>query len=414
MNSSKLSETERLAERLLQPIDGPARRRARLHLLDWLGCVAGARGSAVGNIQRNTQSAGPVQAAAWLGNVMEMDDVHRAALLHPGPVIWPTVLEVGGDALDSVLDAAIRGYEAMIAVGSMFDARHYSYWHNTATAGFFGASAAAACLSGSDRDQLVSALGLAGSVAGGLWQMRHEPVMAKQWHLAHAMATGIAAARQARNGVTGPRFILEGPQGLLAATCAEPKPLDVSGAWKIAAVSFKPWGACRHAHPAIDAALELKSRGLLNGRITVSTYRDALVFCNRLNPGSVAEAKFSLQHAVAIVMKRGAPRLGDFEPAAIEELAELRKSVTVEESAAMTTAYPAHFGARVTSESGEVTLRDTLGDPERPLSEAGVVGKVRELMEWGGLASSSIDDIVRTVFETDQVRDITAVVRSLV
>ncbi|GFE80436.1 hypothetical protein GCM10011487_24360 [Steroidobacter agaridevorans] len=343
-----------------------------------------------------------------------MDDVHRAALLHPGPVIWPTVLEVGADALDSVLDTAIRGYEAMIAVGSMFDARHYSYWHNTATAGFFGASAAAACLAGADRDQIVSALGLAGSVAGGLWQMRHEPVMAKQWHLAHAMATGVAAARQARNGVTGPRFILEGPQGLLAATCVQPKPLDLSGAWKIEAVSFKPWGACRHAHPAIDAALELKSRGLLTGRVTVSTYRDALVFCNRLNPAGVLEAKFSLQHAVAIVMKRGTPRLSDFEPGAIEELAELRKLVTVEESPEMTAAYPDHFGARVTSESGEITLRDTLGDPERPLSELGVVNKVRELMEWGGLAPAAIDDIVRTVFETRQVRDITAVVRSLV
>ncbi|WP_129646606.1 MmgE/PrpD family protein [Peristeroidobacter agariperforans] len=414
MNSSKLSETERLAERLLQPIDGSVRRRARLHLLDWLGCVAGARTSAVGKIQRNAQSGAPVQAAAWLGNVLEMDDVHRAALLHPGPVIWPTVLDVGGDALDSVLEAAIRGYEAMIAVGSMFDARHYSFWHNTSTAGFFGASAAAACLLGADRDQLVSALGLAGSVAGGLWQMRHEPVMAKQWHLAHAMATGVAAARQARNGVTGPRFILEGPQGLLAATCLQPKPLDLGGAWKIEAVSFKPWGACRHAHPAIDAAMELKSRGLLTGRITVSTYRDALVFCNRLNPASVLEAKFSLQHAVAIVMKRGRPRLSDFEPAAIEELAELRKLVTVEESPEMTAAYPAHFGARVTSDSGEVTLSDTLGDPERPLSEAGVVTKVRELMEWGGLASSSIDDIVRTVFEAHSVRDITAVVRGLV
>lgn len=302
----------------------------------------------------------------------------------------------------------------MIAVGSMFDARHYSYWHNTATAGFFGASAAAACLLGADRDQLVAALGLAGSVAGGLWQMRHEPVMAKQWHLAHAMTTGIAAARQARNGVTGPRFILEGPQGLLAATCEKPKPLELDGPWKIEAVSFKPWGACRHAHPAIDAALELKSRGSLTGRVTVSTYRDALVFCNRLSPASVVEAKFSLQHAVAIVIKRGAPRLSDFEPAAIEELADLRKQVTVEESAEMTADYPAHFGARVASESGEVTLRDTLGDPERPLSEAGVVDKARELMEWGGLSPAAIDDVIRAVFETQRARDITAVVRSLV
>jgi len=411
MNDGKHSETDRLAKHLMRGMPRTVHARARLHLLDWLACVAGALSSPIATIQRNISGASPLDRAVWLGNVLEMDDVHRAAILHPGPVIWPTVLGIGGESMDDALGAAVRGYETAIAIGSMLDARHYAFWHNTTTAGTFAAAVAAASRLGASEPQFVAALGLAGSVTGGLWQMRHEPVMAKQWHLAHAMATGTLAARQACHGVTGPRFILEGPQGLFAATCAKPKPLDLREQWRIDEVSFKPWGACRHAHPAIDAALELKSRGALEGAVTVSTYRDALVFCDRPEPVSSIQAKFSLQHAVAIVMERGVPQLSDFEPEAIAELASARKRVSVREDVGLTAAYPAHFGARVTSTAGEVTLRDTRGDPERPLSQDGVVAKAQALMEWGGISPPMARVAISTALETDRVSDITALLK---
>lgn len=411
MNDIKHSETGRLAKHLMRAVPNSVRARARLHLLDWLGCVAGARSAPIARIQKSVPGISAIERAVWLGNVMEMDDVHRTAILHPGPVIWPTVFGVGAEAMDDALDSAVRGYEATIAIGSMFDSRHYAYWHNTATAGTFGAAVAAASRLGASEAGFVSALGLAGSVTGGLWQMRHEPVMAKQWHLAHAMTTGTLAARLACHGVTGPRFILEGPQGLLAATCTAPKPLELRETWRIEEVSFKPWGACRHTHPAIDAALQLKSRGAMEGPVTVHTYRDALVFCDRPNPGSVIEAKFSLQHAIAIVMKRGVPQLADFEPEAIAALAEARNQISVAEDPVFSAAYPAHFGARVTSAAGEVTLRDTLGDPERPLSQAGVMAKARALMEWGGISTAAADVAISTVFETERVTDITELLK---
>lgn len=408
MNADDHSLIERTAQHLQRPMENIVQTKARLHLLDWIGCVAGARNSEIGRIQRRDRlGEAVVDRAAWLGNVLEMDDVHRAAILHPGPVIWPAVLGVGSDALDEALAAAVRGYEAVIAIGATFDARHYGHWHNSATAGCFGAAAAAACRLGASQDQLVSALGLAGSVTGGLWQMRHEPVMAKQWHIAHAVATGRAAARQAMAGVTGPRFILEGPQGLFAATCTEAKPLALGAGWRIDEVSFKPWGACRHAHPAIDAALALKAAGKLAGPVTVSTYRDALTFCDRPAPDGVAEAKFSLQHAVAVVMARGEPRLTDFEPDAIAALAEVRALVTVAEDETLTATYPAHFGATVSSGAGSVTLADARGDPERPLPVDGVIEKARALMIWGGIAATAAENAISTVLETDRVSAVT-------
>ena len=225
-----------------------------------------------------------------------------------------------------------------------------------------------------------------------MWQTRHSANLAKQWHVAHAVATGRAAAAAAASGVTGPLGVLEGAQGLYAATCREPRPMAFGDGWRIGEVSFKPWGACRHAHPVIDAALALAATNDLSDTdIEVATYADALAFCDRPGPATVTDAKFSLQHAVAVVVARGVPQLADFEPAAIADpaLAALRRRVRVVADPAITARYPAHFGARVTGGGGSVERVDTLGDPERPLDRAGVIAKFAALMAWGGVAGET-------------------------
>ncbi|MBS0479388.1 MAG: MmgE/PrpD family protein [Proteobacteria bacterium] len=351
-----------------------------------------------------------VMRAAWLGNALEMDDVHRASILHPGPVIWPTVLAGAGESMDALLDAAVRGYEATIAIGATFDAFHYARFHNTATAGVFGAAAASASLNGCDADVTVLALGLAGSVAGGLWRMRHETVDAKQWHVVHAATTGMAAARYASRGISGPWYILEGDQGFYAAMAAAAKPMTFARGWRIAEVSFKPWAACRHAHPAIDAALELKQSGSLDGPIAIETYGDALIFCDNRFPVRPHDAKFSLQHCVAVVAERGVPTLDDFTPESILALAQARSRVAVSEDESFTARFPDHYGARVTAGGRSVELIDTRGDPERPLARDGVIAKARELMAWGGVDNA--DEAVAACLEGDDPRAVIAVLES--
>lgn len=399
--SKSLSLIEQLAKHLQRKVDDATRGKARLHLLDWLGCVAGARKSVVANTLNPMQSSRIIQAM-FLGNVLEMDDVHRSAVLHPGPVIWPSALSEDIGDMNAVLDAAVAGYEAMIAVGATFDAHHYAYYYPTATAGVFGAAATFASGFKQSPEQTVASLSLAGSVAGGLWQMRHENVMAKQWHVAHAWGTGRSAAEYAEYGVTGPRFILEGPQGLYAATCKTPKPMEFPKRWRIWGVSFKPWGACRHAHPAIDAALELQALlGNLDGEIVVENYADAIAFCDNPRPKTVQQAKFSLQHAVAIVAERGVPQLADFEAAAIKKLTKARARVTVLEAKDITARYPQHYGARVTCNKQAVEMIDTLGDPERPMSDTQIVDKARALMAWGGLSDKQAKKAVKLALEGD-------------
>lgn len=385
----------RLAEHLQRPVPEYVRTRARSHLLDWLACVAGARQSHVADAARR---AGPdiLERVAYLGNVLEMDDVHRTARLHPGPVVWPSALsavrESGGD-MQALLDGAVHGYEAMIALGATLDAWHYRHWHPTGTAGSFGGAAAAASVFKLREDETGWALANAASTAAGLWHMRHDDVMTKQLHVAHASLAGLWCARTARAGMTGPLAILEGPQGYYQAMTDAPKPLELGEGWRIDEVSFKPWAACRHAHPAIDASLELRAAGRLSPPFLVEVYADALAFCDNPDPANEVEAKFSLQHAVAVVADGRLAAPEDFTHDAIAALAPLRAEVSVREDPDFTARYPAHFGARVNG----FELTDTRGDPERPLSASDLTTKLRMLVAWGGLPDDQVDRAIAAV-----------------
>ncbi|MEM8696189.1 MAG: MmgE/PrpD family protein [Pseudomonadota bacterium] len=396
-----------LSKRLARPVGESDRQRARLHLLDWLACVAGARRSEVA--KRFAQSAADKAViAAMAANILEMDDVHRAALLHPGPVIWGAVCSQIVPTMNDALDNAVRGYEAMIAIGGALDGYHYGHWHPTATAGVFGAAAASASLWGLNREATVWALANAGSVAGGLWHMRHDDVMTKQWHVANAIRVGTDAAWMADDGLTGPAALLEGPQGLFEAMTKEPGPLADNGdSWLIHQVSFKPFAACRHAHPAIDAAMELREQGKLQPPFHVETYADALAFCDRPDPVTELDAKFSLQHAVAVVADGRTAEPADFTEEAIAALADLRGGVTVAEDPAITARYPGHFGARVNG----LELVDTLGDPERPVGEADIVAKMHSLAAWGGLDAGEADRAVEIALHGDSAEAVDALLQ---
>lgn len=424
----RASVLEHLATRLAASVDDATRSRATRHVLDWiasaqLGIVQPASTGFValsgeGKEDRCRTLAGKsvdwwhaLQLNAALGNIMEMDDLHRTSILHPGPVIVPAaiaVAEKAGASGEELLDAIVRGYEVTIRIGRALGTSHYKYFHNTSTCGSFGAAAAAASLLKLDHAQTVSALANAGSRTGGLWQMRHEACETKSSHNAMAAQTGVQSALLAASGVRGPTQLLEGPQGLFAATTDDADPqaviAQIRGDWLIHDVSFKPWPACRHAHPAIDAALalaEIMAAGSSGHAdeiraIEVATYKSAIDFCNKPRPTTEAEAKFSLQHSVAITLLRGlageVPQLGDFSVAnlGITNVVTLRERVSVVEDADLTTAFPNHYAARVTvtMANGEVLTHlqgDAWGDPELPLSQEGLQAKFFMLFDAAGV-----------------------------
>lgn len=416
-----------LAHRLNRPVAAVDRARARRHLLDWLGCaIAGSVEPGAGEPRRLAalEGAGPCrvirgascgpQAAALAngpaGALLEMDDVDRRGLLHPGPVVFPAVLAAAdaagvGDGVQ-ILDAAVRGYEAMIRVGRAVGPGHASRFHVTASCGGFGAAAGAASVLCLDPLQTAWALGNAGQQAFGLWQVRHEPVFTKALHDGRAAANGLAAAFLARDGYAGPLGIFEGPHGFFHGLCPDGAPeavLDGGEAWAIHEVSFKPHAACRHAHAAIDAVLVLQERaaGRALQRLSIGVYGDALTFCDRPSPHTPGEAKFSLQHAAAVAWLHGAADLSRFtlEAIAAPAVSDLRGRVELFRDSGCDDRYPAHFGAvaEAVLDDGavlRVEAPDALGDPEKSMDAAALIAKAHALFAWGGMTHGDAEALV--------------------
>ena len=415
--------------------------RAAWHLLDWLGCAAIGSTLPQGQVYARwlaLQSPGscptlagrhsdPAAAAAYhgaLGSLLEMDDVHRSSILHPGPVVIPAALAAAppGASGADLLRALVAGYEVMIRVGRALGPSHYRHWHTTATAGVFGAAAAAASLLKLSAAQTAQALALAGTRGGGLWQVRHESQGGKSWHMAGAARDGLAAAQLAAVGLTGPLGVIDGASGWVAATAPT---ADLSLIWQprdepwINDVSFKPWPACRHAHPAIDALMTaLGPQPLAPDEVlsvSVHTYADALRFCDRPMPQDEAQARFSIQHALAAVLLWGPPQLPHYLQAAVNDVRarRLRARVSVAEDAVLQAGYPASYGARVVVQASggrqwEAALTDTLGDPARPLSAQARQDKARGLMQAAGWNEARVHSALAACLDLPQAENLQA------
>lgn len=324
-----------------------------------------------------------------LAHIVEMDDVDRGSVTHPGAVMIPAALAVAeelGRSGRDFLVAVILGYEVAIRIGESVGKRHYFHWHNTSTCGIFGAAAAAGWLIGLNQDQLTWALGNAGTMAFGLWQFIQEGAMSKHVHTGRAAANGVLAAELARYDFTGARRILEGPQGFFAAMCPDGDPSVVTrglgdGTWKLPGVSIKPYPSCRHTHSAVDAALRLRQQlGPIEpdqvARIDVAGYHSILDLCDNPNPRSLYAAKFSIYYTVARALLDGQLRLNDFTDDAITEprVGDLMAKTTACLDERLDRLYPAQFPARVTLRltDGRVLTEEVLtpkGDPECALSD---------------------------------------------
>ena len=422
---SKLSLTEHLAEWLVawtgKPLRGEMIKVSSDYVLDWLGAaIAGqvtppgqilmdyafAQGdgtcSIVGSeLTRSAEVAALVNGG--LSHIVEMDDLDRGSVLHPGAVVIPAALAVAEREQASGRDflaAVIVGYEVAIRIGEAVGKQHYFYFHNTATCGVFGAAAAAGYLLGLSAEQVVWALGNAGTQAAGLWEFNRDGAMSKHLHAGRAAASGVLAADLAARGFTGTRFILEGERGFFAATAPDAQPErvieglgDGASPLKICGVSIKPHASCRHTHPAIDAALALRPELDLMAieQITIDSYQAALDLCDNPAPHSPYAAKFSLHYCVASALYRGRAGLTDFTLDEIQTVAvqSLLSRTVATVAPDMEARYPAAWPTRLRIRLKDGTIHETTvdnpkGDPENPLSQAELEDKFGDLVAFGG------------------------------
>lgn len=361
--------------------------------------LAWSSADGIGNTQRETGKRAFLLGA--LTHILETDDLHRGSVVHPGCVVVPPawVLAVKhGVSGRAFLTSILHGFEATTRIGMAVGAEHYRIWHNTATCGPFGSAMAAAALLGLDDAQATHALGNAGSQAAGLWEFLETGAMTKHLHAGHAAEAGVRAAELAKHGFTGPPKILEGDKGFFKAACPDADPsavlADADAPWQLTTTSIKPWPSCRHTHPAIDAAQSIRAALKEKGQtltddmietVDVGVYQASIDVCDRINPTTEYEAKFSLHHTVAAGLLCDAVDFSAFGEEARSNLQPARIKVRPSLEEPYASAYPRAWGSSVTLtlKSGEIiaeTRAHAKGDPEAALSREEMISKATMLL----------------------------------
>jgi 2-methylcitrate dehydratase PrpD len=344
--------------------------------------------------------ATPRAAALYNGtaaHAAELDDSFRDAMYHPGAATIAAALaasQAAGATGAEFLRAVVLGYELSTRIGVVMGRPHYKYWHNTGTMGSFGAAAAAASAFKLDEAAFAQALALAATFTAGLQQAFRLDSMAKPLHAGRAAEAGVLAAQLAGRGMRSSLDVLEGEAGLGQAMSAGADWSAIGATlgqdFHITRLTFKNHVGCGHTFAAIDGALALQQQhGFTHAdieRVQLGVYQPTLDIAPHVDPQNADQAKFSLHYMVATALVHGSVRLAAFEPARLDDpatralIARIGKVLDPEVDAA----FPGRRGARV-----EVTLLDgrrlvhlqpdRKGDPELPLSDADLEGKLLEL-----------------------------------
>jgi len=214
----------------------------------------------------------------------------------------------------------------------------------------------------------------------------------------------------------GARFIFEGEAGFFPTYYpgADIESLNLAPVvtWALLDVSFKPWPACRHNHPAIEAALRARDNASVEsnlGNITdieIETYQAAIDFCDNVNPVTDHDARFSLQHCVAVALSRGEPAISDFEESARGDalINRLREKTALTVGRRYDSRFPQHMGSAVVinmegGESIRVETDNARGDPESPMSMADIKQKFYRLAAVANISKQHADQLVAALIE---------------
>ena len=362
-----------------------------------------------------------------MGHTLELDDVHTDSKTHIGTVVVPAAWSMArylGKSGKEFLEAVICGYETIARIGMALGVTSHRNqgWHVTSTAGTFGAAAACGKLLNLTEDQMVSALGLAGTQSFGTWAFLEDGATNKVLHPARAADSGCQAALLAYAGMKGPEFILTAEDGgLFYAMTSEPDPSKVSKGlnvdWEILNLDNKPYPCCRSTHCAIDGILALRKEEDIKAEdvdeITFRTYLVGNKQCGMSGgsrkPKTPVEAKFSTPYTVAAALLYGKVSLDEFNPERITEPAvqELLSRVKVETDDDFSRQYPTHWGCRVIvkCKGGKVVeklIQDASGSAYQPLTAEQIRQKVVPLIESGtGKNGNEIADQILSLESRD-------------
>ncbi|CUH63549.1 MmgE/PrpD family protein [Thalassovita gelatinovora] len=298
------------------------RRLAYASLFDWLACGRAGIGEPVATKLRSfadhearsgTSSVfGGVQVPARMAalvngatsHALDFDDTHFDHVGHLSVGIFPAALAVGeetGASVRDVADSFLIGAEAAIRLGRILGAAHYNRgFHQTATAGAFGATLAAGRLYRLSRVQMRAAMGLCATRASGL--KSQFGTMGKPYNAGLAASNGVECALLAGLGVTSADDGIMGPQGFIATHSDAP---DRDTGWQTSPPqqfrfvrnSYKFHACCHGTHAMIEALLAARQTHDIDpDQVTCLRVRVNprwLSVCDIKTPRTGLEVKFS-------------------------------------------------------------------------------------------------------------------------
>jgi 2-methylcitrate dehydratase PrpD len=381
-----------------------ARAAALRAVFDLIACaLAGRRtsgGAAALKAAPNTWGAGPascwfsdlrlaVPGAAFVNaafaSMLDLDDGHRAASGHPGAPVIPAVLataESHGADVERVLTAIAIGYEIGVRVAGARDVEMLHTFDSGLWCGQ-GVAAAVSWLRGLDPEKTAHAIAIAGTTAPGQTATgftKHMGNNVKEG-IPFATALGLVAVELAASGYTGPVDLLDDPARYDRSVLLS----GLGGSWLIETTYFKPYGACRWAHAAIDAVLEIKARHRIAAgaieNIHVETFAQALSLNNELAPATLESAQYSVPFCIAAAAVHGADALLPIEPWLLKDAAVLAVSprVTLSIEPDLDLMFPRRVPARVMVRTArgmhETTVLAPRGEPVNPMSDDDLTAK---------------------------------------
>jgi len=368
--------------------------------------TGGGNSTAIGHGRRfDCGQAAVINGMAAHGE--DFDDTFEGGPIHAGAVIVPAVLaaaeEFRADGA-AVLRGIVIGVETACRLSLVAPKRvHMAGFHPTAVLGTMGAAAAVGAMLGLGERQIVDALGIAGSMAGGIIEYLSDGSWTKRLHPGWAAQAGIRAALLARHGFVGPTTVFEGTHGLFHgfARSAEGdygKLTDGFGTrWLAETIAFKPFACGTMTHPYIDCAIRLARRGVAVdaveemlcevGEGTVHRLWEPLA--QKQSPPNAYAAKFSTPFCIAAGVVLGDAGLAAFTEETVRDprIRSLMRKIryVVDPDNPYPREFTGHIRAKLrTGEIIEERQPHLRGGAHEPLSRAAIEAKFFANAAFGG------------------------------
>jgi 2-methylcitrate dehydratase PrpD len=366
-------------------------------------------------------------ANATMAHALDYDDISVTWLGHPSGVLVPAVLALGtrlGASGSRALAAYVVGWETGAALGRSYrHLIHEAGWHSGGVTGAIAAAAACANLFRLDEGRTRTALGIAVSLAAGMYLNRGTDT--KPLHAGNAARNGILAADLAGRGFSASDSAFDGPgnfgRTLVGEDCDGERMLAGLGVdWDILAPggTIKLHACCGASHYCLDALLQLVTEHDLRPEAVeevqchVPPRTPGILLYHR--PKTGLEAKFSLEYAVAAALldrRAGIPQFTDEavnRPAAQALLRRVRyvHPPGMEDTTREIVAQPHRVVVRLLDgRELEGSCRFFRGRAENPLNRKELVGKFRDCAA-GTLDRPAQDAVLELVDGLEKVADV--------